>query len=190
MCSIRWCMLIACLILQSILVCYMGQFSTLLTLFTWGVFIASTVAVIKRDTDHPYNFFWKHALAMFAYGNLGMLIGWMADYNFGAILGDNLCVNVNPQGTGIHISWMHVGMTIGSMPIVVFNQTKYWRIHIFFCLFGMLVGMECVSYLLGYIQISDSSYQFGLTFLLMILGMMLGMYIGCWFLRLLQISKN
>ncbi len=59
--------------------------------------------------------------AMLALGNIGMIIGWMADFGFGPLIKEGVCLcgcPISPIGGGLisKFGWMYKGMALASLP--------------------------------------------------------------------------
>lgn len=135
-------------------------------------------AALKKGSS----FHTTHWLMMLAFSNIGMWIGWMADFNFLPLLREGVCLcgcACSPLGTGaaFHCPWMYVGMYIGALPAMFLKNPQTNRVcwsNILGCL-AMGPGMMLGTYFLSHLPIQNPLFHFFLTVFVMLLGMALGM---------------
>lgn len=137
---------------------------------------AYTQLTKKRSPNH------FHYWLMLAYGNLGMLIGWLIDFDCLPLLREGICLcgcanSPLGQGAFCHCPYMYLGMYLGSLPCLFRKQSNKLTIcpqALLGCL-GMGPGMMLGSYLLTFWPITNPLLHFFLTVSAMITGMFLGM---------------
>ena len=186
-----------CLASQGFLLAYMAELPFLgwcalgfISSF-WGIYLSVYLQNSRGSL------FWTNMAAMMALGNLGMLIGWMADYGFGSIYSEGVCLCGclnSALGKGIAcgpFNWMYGGMFLACLPCVgivkpiwlkkmgLNRASHIWLWHTIFCFLGMGIGMHLGSLGLSYVPISHTLLHFFLSFLVMALGMLIGMGIAC-----------
>lgn len=117
-----------------------------------------------------------NGITMFVYSNLGMLIGWLIDFEGLPLLREDVCLcgcANSTLGQGLcHCLWMYIGMYIGAIPALWNNRFSVS------CLLGCLAmgpGMWLGSYVMTFIPIFNPIFYFFLTIFAMIVGMLLGM---------------
>jgi len=136
----------------------------------------------------------KLLVAMFALGNVGMLVGWWGDVGFGSVIAHGSCVCgcfLSHMGMGKlwSPSWMQGGMLLMSMPLAwsanVFPSglSASWKssrwVHALVCLSGMMLGMWLAELLLYPVTWSNPFLHFVSSYLAMTIGMLAGMVFFC-----------
>jgi len=121
---------------------------------------------------------------MFAFGNLGMLLGWWADVGFGPIIRDGVCLCCcTKSGAGIGLmqvfNWMNFGMLLGSLPM--WPRRGDWRAvgHFLAMLAGMFAAMLAAEYFLSKLVVIDPIRHFYLAAAALAVAMSLGMLLAC-----------
>lgn len=168
--------------LQGPLLAYMAAlppFGYLLLLaLSLGIAFWSDYVLKKNPTFHA-----THWLMMLSFSNIGMWLGWMADFEFLPLLREGVCLcgcACSPLGTGaaFHCPWMYAGMYIGALPAMLLKNPKtkkFCRHNILGCL-AMGPGMMLGTYLLSHLPIQQPILHFFLTASVMLIGMVVAMF--------------
>jgi hypothetical protein len=132
--------------------------------------------------DEAYR--WRGLAEMFAFGNLGMLLGWWADAGFGPIIRDGVCLCCyTKSGVGFSLlqyaNWMNFGMLLGSLPM--WPRRGDWRAtgHFVAMLGGMFGAMLAVEYFLSKLVVVDPIRHFYFAAAALAVAMSLGMLLAC-----------
>jgi hypothetical protein len=169
--------------LQGPLLAYMADFRWvgygILSIIAFGLAIWAYKALVEAPSFHK-----KHWLLMAAYSNLGMWIGWIADFGFLPLLRDGVCLcgcACSPLGIGaaFHCPWMYVGMYLGALPAILLKDPATQKIcpkAILGCV-AMGPGMLISTWAFSYVPISNPIIHLFLTAIIMLLGMHMGMHI-------------
>ena len=127
---------------------------------------------------------WRGLAEMFAFGNLGMLLGWWADVGFGPIIRDGVCLCCcTKSGAAIGLlqfaNWMNFGMLLGSLPM--WPRGGDWRAvgHFLSMLGGMFGAMLAGEYFLSKLVVLDPIRHFYFAAAAMGVAMSLGMLLAC-----------
>jgi heavy metal translocating P-type ATPase len=126
---------------------------------------------------------------MASFGGVGMLAGWMLDAGGGPIVRDGVCLcgcakSVLGLGIVSPFNWMHGLMALGSLPAAAMlagggppTRAAWGRLarNAFFCLAGMLLGMQAAAWTMSLVRVAQPQVHFFLTFAGMTLGMFAGM---------------
>ncbi len=151
-----------------------------------------------RRLRKPIQLSYYHWLLMFAYGNLGMLLGWLADFGWLPLLREGVCLcgcANSPLGEGAfcHCPFMYLGMYLGSLPCLISIPCKgKWKFcpKTFFSCLGMGPGMMLGSYCMTFFPIYSPTSYFFLSVFAMLLGMSLGMWVFHQFLDAITSLKE
>jgi heavy metal translocating P-type ATPase len=126
---------------------------------------------------------------MFSFGTVGMVTGWMMDAGYGPIVRDGVCLcgcakSVLGLGIVSPFNWMHGLMGLGCLPAAAMLAgdgaptraawASFGR-NSFFCLAGMLLGMQVAVWMMSMVRVAQPQVHFFLTFAGMSLGMFAGM---------------
>jgi hypothetical protein len=139
--------------------------------------------------------------AMLALGNVGMLIGWTAEWGFGPLIRNGVCLcgccnSPIGQGATQLTGWMYSGMALAGLPcfwLIPFGMncasSQTFRrilnlIHGLICTACMLAGMWVGAEIMTYFSAFGPRTRFFLTFIAMSVGMSAGMVMGCYAWRL------
>ncbi|MFZ4693823.1 MAG: heavy metal translocating P-type ATPase [Verrucomicrobiia bacterium] len=126
---------------------------------------------------------------MFSFGTVGMVTGWMMDAGYGPIVRDGVCLcgcakSVLGLGIVSPFNWMHGLMGLGCLPAAAMlagdgapTRAAWARFgrNSFFCLAGMLLGMQVAVWMMSMVRVAQPQVHFFLTFAGMSLGMFAGM---------------
>ena len=169
---------------------FQGPLLAYMALLDWKGYLALTLlssalgfwvnSLLKKGTS----FHTMHWLMMLSFSNLGMWIGWMADFNFLPLLRDGICLcgcACSPLGLGaaFHCPWMYAGMYLAALPAMLLKNPQTNRVcsaNILGCL-AMGPGMMLGTYLLSHLPIQNPIFHFFLTVFVMLVGMALGMLV-------------
>lgn len=128
---------------------------------------------------------------MFSFGAVGMVAGWMMDAGWGPIVRDGVCLcgcakSVLGLGIVSPFNWMHGLMGLGCLPAAAMlagdgaptraGWARFGR-NTFFCLAGMLLGMQATVWMMSLVRVAQPQIHFFLTFAGMSLGMFAGMLV-------------
>ncbi len=138
---------------------------------------------MKSDRfDESYR--WRGLAEMFAFGNLGMLVGWWADVGFGPIIRDGVCLCcVSNSGAGLSlwqfVNWMNFGMLLGA--VAMWPRRADWRAigHFVAMLAGMFGAMFAAEYFLSKLVVVNPIRHFYLAAAALAVAMSLGMLLAC-----------
>lgn len=176
---------------------------------TWPGWLALTAvstlaaAFVGRRLDAPRSYASSCTVAMLALGNVGMLVGWMADFGFGPLIRADVCLcgcwgSALGQGLIAGPSWMQAGMLIACVPSLCWIRptpafldaaTKrrwHWAAHVVLSPVGMLLGMLAAAGAFAAVPVQSPALHLIATFLLMSAGMALGMGSVCYGLDWLE----
>jgi hypothetical protein len=137
-----------------------------------------------------------HTVAMLALGNVGMLLGWMADFGWAPVVRDGVCLCGCPDsslGAGLinQLSAMHGGMLVASIPALFLVQPDVrqrrglaghwgtWTFHGFFSMAWMVVGMGLAAWWVKDVNIVEPHQHAVFSFAVMTSGMAAAMLMSC-----------
>ncbi|MEZ4216545.1 MAG: hypothetical protein R3E88_08710 [Myxococcota bacterium] len=170
---------------------------------------AATLAagLVARALAAPGGYAGLCTVAMLALGNLGMLLGWMADFGFGPLVREGLCLcgcadSVVGRGLVAGARWMHAGMLAACIPALVAvrparahleaspSARARWAAHVALCPVGMLAGMLGAAGLLASAPVADPALRVVASFAAMGVGMAAGMLATCRALDALELRAS
>ncbi len=152
--------------------------------FLLSRWLASPLAdgITSDRFDEAYR--WRGLAEMFAFGNLGMLLGWWADVGFGPIVRDGVCLCCcTKAGAGFglwqYVNWMNFGMLLGSLPM--WPRRGDWRAlgHFGAMLGGMFGAMLAAEHFLSKLVVVDPIRHFYFAAAALAVAMSLGMLLAC-----------
>lgn len=161
-----------------------------------GSLSAVLAALVLRWFGRASAFAGGLTIAMLALGNVGMLVGWMADFGFGPLVREGVCLcgcwsSALGRGLVSGPSWMQGGMLMASAPALVVvrparsyldavpGRRRDWITHLALCPLGMWTGMLGAAALLAAVPVVNPVANLVATFLAMSGGMAAGMLLTC-----------
>lgn len=180
------------IVTQGILLIYAGQLPWSWSLPIMLIFLSAGHYIRIYFQNEERSLRWSLIWAMVAFGNIGMILGWMADFGFAPLIREGACLcgcPDSPLGKGLiaKFGWMYKGMILASLPTFWIirpintnaSRFSFEIIHIIACLGSMLTGMFLACKFLAHIPVADPYLHFIYTYCAMTLGMTLAMILPC-----------
>lgn len=169
--------------IQAGLLAYHAQFERAGGTLLLGLISILGVWLLRNLIKYSYEI--QCLVAMVAWGNVGMLTGWLLDSG-GAALREGVCLcacEKSSLGLGLvgFGNWMQIGMMMASIPIMNahFSRQELTLLKKIFQglmhVLAMVAGMQSAALLMSFLPVLDGKLNFFLTFSLMSLGMFFGM---------------